>query len=69
MNQETLTYCKNRLRRRSKKAIKSLIYTKYATISIIQTAYFYTKEIKQQARVFRANFNRINKYDYERNKV
>lgn len=67
MNQETLTYCKNRLRTRVKIARsriqKTLNVTKNHTISSIETSYFYAKEIKQQAKVFRANFNQINKYD------
>lgn len=45
------------------KALKKIAKTKWHVINGINTTIHYTKEIKQQARVFRANFNRINKYE------
>lgn len=72
MNPETLTYIKNRLKTRvkitSKRIQKTLNQTKKHTISSFETSYFYAKEIKQQAKVFKNNIitNQINKYDYEK---
>lgn len=43
-----------------------MIVSKNGAITTIQTTTHYAKEIKQQAKVFRANFNQINKYDYEK---
>jgi len=43
-----------------------MIVSKNGAITTIQTTAHYVKEIKQQAKVFRANFNQINKYDYEK---
>lgn len=69
MNPEIFTHYGNRLRNRVKIAIEKtkilLNITKNHTIISFETSYFYAKEIKQQAKVFRANFNQINKYDYE----
>ena len=69
MNPELFTHYGTQIRKKSKrvyrKALKLVIVSKNTAITTIQTTNHYVKEIKQQARVFRANFNQINKYDYE----
>ena len=69
MNPEILAHCKTQIRKKSKrvyrKSLKLVIVSKNGAITTIQTTTHYVKEIKQQAKVFRANFNQINKYDYE----
>jgi phage/plasmid primase-like uncharacterized protein len=71
MNPKLLIHIKNRLRTRVKIASKiiqkTLNQTKKHTISSLETSYFYAKEIKQQAKVFKNNIitNQINKYDYD----
>lgn len=70
MNKETLTYCKNRLRTKSKRSklalLKAIVKSKLKIIESANTTIHYTKEIKQQARVFRANFNQdFNRFNKE----
>lgn len=68
MNPELFNHCKTQIRKKSKrvyrKSLKLVIVSKNGAITTIQTTTHYAKEIKQQAKVFRANFNQINKYDY-----
>lgn len=70
MNPEIFTHYGNRLRTKSKRSkralLKAIVKSKLNIIESANTTIHYTKEIKQQARVFRANFNRINKYDKAR---
>ena len=70
MNPEIFTHYGTQIRKKSKrvyrKSLRIMIVSKNGAITTIQTTTHYAKEIKQQAKVFRANFNQINKYDYER---
>jgi len=67
MNPELITHCKTQIRKKSKrvyrKSLRLVIVSKKGAITTIQTTTHYAKEIKQQAKVFRANFNQINKYE------
>jgi len=73
MNPELFTHYGTQILKKSKrvyrKSLRIIATSKRNTIVTIQTTTHYAKEIKQQAKVFRANFNQLNKYDYERNKV
>lgn len=72
MTPEIFTYYGNRLKTRvkiaSKRIQKTLNVTKNHTISSFETSYFYAKEIRLQAKVFKNNIitNQINKYDYDK---
>lgn len=50
----------------TKKTLKTIAKTKSRVIVGINTTIHYTKEIKQQARVFIANFKQLNKYEKAR---
>lgn len=69
MNPELFKHYGMQIRKKSKrvyrKSLKLVVVSKNGAITTIQTTTQYAKEIKQQAKVFRANFNQINKYDYE----
>lgn len=71
MNPELFTHYGTQIRNKSKrvyrKSLKLVIVYKNGITTTISTTTYYAKEIKQQAKVFRANFNQINKYDYEGN--
>ena len=73
MNPELFKHYGTKIRKKSKrvyrKSLRMVIVSKNGAITTIQTTTHYAKEIKQQAKVFRANFNQINKYNYERDKV
>jgi len=73
MNPELFKHYGTQIRKKSKrvyrKSLRIMIVSKNGAITTIQTTTHYAKEIKQQAKVFIANFNQINKYDYERNKI
>jgi formate hydrogenlyase subunit 6/NADH:ubiquinone oxidoreductase subunit I len=73
MNPEIFIHYGNRLRTRSKKmyrkSLKAIVVSKRNFISSTNITIHYAKEIRLQAKVFRANFKQINKYDYERNKI
>lgn len=60
------TQIRNKSKRTYRKSLKLVIVSKNGAIKTIQTTTHYAKEIKQQAKLFRANFNQINKYDYEK---
>ena len=60
------TQIRNKSKRVYRKSLKAIAVSKIAVIDTVQMTTHYAKEIKQQAKVFRANFNQINKYDYER---
>ncbi len=68
MNPELFMHYGAQIRKKSKrvyrKSLRIIIVSKNGAITTIRTTTHYTKEIKQQAKVFRANFNHINKYDY-----
>jgi len=70
MKQELFTHYGTQIRKKSKrvyrKSLKLVIVSKNGATHAIQTTTHYAKEIKQQEKVFRANFNQINKYDYEK---
>jgi len=70
MNPEIFTHYGAQIRKKSKrlyrKSLRIMIVSKNGAITTIQTTTHYAKEIKQQVKVFRANFNQINKYDYEK---
>lgn len=69
MNPELINHYGTQIRKKSKrvyrKSLRLVIVSKNGVITTIQTTTHYAKEIKQQAKVFRANFNQINKYDYD----
>jgi hypothetical protein len=70
MNPELFTHYGTQIRKKSKrvyrKSLRLVIVSKKTATATIQTTTHYAKEIKQQAKVFRANFNQINKYDQRR---
>ena len=70
MNPELFKHYGTQIRKKSKRvyrrSLKLVIVSKNGAITTILTTTRYAKEIKQQAKVFRANFNQINKYDYEK---
>lgn len=73
MNPEIFTHYGTRLRTKSKRSkralLKAIALSKRNVIESANITIHYTKEIKQQARVFRANFNQLNKYDYEQSNI
>ncbi len=73
MNPELFTHYGTQIRKKSKrvyrKSLKFVVVSKKGATVAIQTTTHYAKEIKQQVKVFRANFNQINKYDYEQNNL
>lgn len=70
MNPELFKHYGKQIRKKSKrvyrKSLRIMIVSKNGATHAIQTTTHYAKEIKQQAKVFRANFNQINKYDQRR---
>ena len=70
MNPEIFKHYGTQIRKKSKrvyrKSLRFVIVSKNTATVTIQTTTHYAKEIKQQAKVFRANFNQINKYDKAR---
>lgn len=67
MNPELFTHYGTQIRKKSKrvyrKSLKLVIVSKNGAITTIQTTTRYAKEIRQQVKVFRSNFNQINKYE------
>lgn len=67
MNPEIFTHYRTQIRKKSKRSkralLKAIVHTKKHVKSYIEVTMFYHSEIKQQAKVFRANFNQINKYE------
>lgn len=67
MNPEIFTHYGNRLKTRSKrvyrKSLKAIAVSKRTVIETSNTTIHYTKEIGIQAKVFKANFNQLDRFN------
>ena len=69
MHPTLITHYGHRLKRKKsriyRKSLRCVLVSRNGIVTTMSTITHYTSEIKQQAKVFKNNFNRIN--DYERN--